>query len=64
MPSSKPMVKLIWDEGYWRDRAEEALAISADISNPQCARIMHELAATYEQAYRRVQVGCRNAGII
>ena len=52
MPNSKPMVKLIWDEAYWRDRADEALAISADIRNPECKRIMQELAATYEHLAR------------
>jgi hypothetical protein len=52
MPTQKPMIKLIWNEGYWLDRAEEALAISADISNPECKRIMRELAATYEHVAR------------
>lgn len=52
MPSQKPMIKLIRNEGYWRDRAEEALAISADTRNPECKRIMRELSATYEHLAR------------
>jgi hypothetical protein len=39
-------------EIYWRDRAEEGRAISANIRNPQCKRIMQELAATYEHLAR------------
>jgi len=52
MPTQKPMIKLIRNEVYWRDRAEEALAISADIRDPECKRIMQELAATYERLAR------------
>ena len=48
MPTQKPMTKLIRNEGYWRDRTEEALAISAETRNPECKRIMRELADTYE----------------
>ena len=43
---------LIWNEGDWRDRAEEVLAISADARNPECQRILRELAATYERLAR------------
>jgi hypothetical protein len=45
---SRPRAKPIWNESYWLDRAEEALAKAADIRNPDCRRIMAELAATYE----------------
>jgi hypothetical protein len=52
MPTQKPTLKLIWNEGYRRDRAEEALAISADTRNPECKRILLELAATYDRLAR------------
>jgi len=42
------MTKLIRNEGYWRVRAEEALAISTETRNPECKRIMREQADTYD----------------
>jgi hypothetical protein len=39
-------VQLYRDDDYWRDRAEEALAITADIRAAERKRIMEELAAT------------------
>jgi hypothetical protein len=41
MPNQKTIV-------YWRDRAEEAQVMPANIRNPECRRIMGELAAAYE----------------
>jgi len=52
MTSPKPTTKLIWHEGYWRDRAEEARAISEEIRNPECRRIMREIASSYEYLAR------------
>jgi hypothetical protein len=48
-PISKPMGELIWSEVYWHDRAEEVLAISADIRNPECKR-NQKLVATYDNS--------------
>lgn len=39
--------KLIWNEGYWSDRAEEARATSETMQNPECQRIMREIADSY-----------------
>lgn len=44
----KPMAKLIWAENYWHDRAEEARAAAGNIRNPECRRIMREIARSYE----------------
>jgi len=45
---AKPTAKLIWDQTYWLDRAEEARAIATEIRNPECRRIMVEIAASYD----------------
>jgi len=42
------MAKLIWNEGYWLDRAEEARAAAGNIRTPECRRIMCEIAKSYE----------------
>jgi hypothetical protein len=52
MLKSRPPAKLIWNEDHWLDRAEEARAKAAGIRNPECRRIMTELAATYEHLAR------------
>jgi len=44
---TKPTAKLIWNKTYWLDRAEEARAIATEIRNPECRRIMVEIAASY-----------------
>jgi hypothetical protein len=49
MTRSKPTAKLIRDKAYWLDRAEEARAIAAVIRNPDCKRIMVEIAASYDR---------------
>jgi len=43
------MPKMIWDESYWLQRAEEARTISADLRSPECRQIMREMAASYER---------------
>src|SRR5262245_66624724 len=43
MPTFKRRRKLIWNEAFWRDRAEEAYSISQEIRNPECRRIMREI---------------------
>jgi hypothetical protein len=45
---TKPTAKLIWDRRYWQDRADEAKAAAEDVRNPECKRIMLEIAATYQ----------------
>jgi hypothetical protein len=45
---TRPPAKLIWNADHWLDRAEEALTMAADIRNPECKRVMVELAATYK----------------
>jgi hypothetical protein len=52
MTGPKPTTKLIWHEGYWRDRAEEARTIAEEIRNPECRRIMREIAGSYESLAR------------
>jgi hypothetical protein len=47
--SKKQMVKLIWDEDYWRHRAEEARRIEEQIRNPECKRIMRKIAQSYDR---------------
>jgi hypothetical protein len=42
-------VKLIWDEQYWRDRAEEARAVQADLTKADCKRVMADIAKTYDR---------------
>jgi hypothetical protein len=49
---TRPKAKLIWHEGYWRHRSEEARAISEEIRNPDCRRIMREIAESYEYLAR------------
>ena len=48
MIKSKPTAKLIWNKTYWLNRAEEARAIATEIRNPECKRIMVEIAASYD----------------
>jgi DNA-directed RNA polymerase subunit N (RpoN/RPB10) len=48
MTAKKP-AKLIWDEAYWLDRAEEARTLLEDIRHPECRRIMSEMAESYER---------------
>jgi hypothetical protein len=48
-PKQRPMPKLIWDEDYWLHRAEEARAMASEIRNPECRRIMVEIADSYER---------------
>jgi hypothetical protein len=45
----KPTVKLVWNEAYWNDRAEEARTIGQEIRNPECKRIMRDIADTYDR---------------
>ena len=52
MTKSKPTAKLIWDKTYWLDRGEEARAIASEIRNPECKRIMAEIAASYDRLAR------------
>jgi hypothetical protein len=40
----KPIAKLIWNEAYWANRAEEARAIQQEIRNSKRRRIMGEIA--------------------
>lgn len=40
----------------WRDRAEEARALAAQMQDPQARAILLEIAATYEMLARRVSV--------
>jgi hypothetical protein len=48
-PKQRPMPKLIWDENYWLHRAEEARAMASEIRNPECRRIMVEIADSYDR---------------
>jgi len=48
MPVTKSMPKLIGDERYWAERAEEARAVCDSIRNPECRRIMGEIALSYD----------------
>jgi hypothetical protein len=43
------MPKLIWNEPYWDHRAEQARAAADSLRDPECKRIMVEIAASYEQ---------------
>ena len=52
MPVTKAMPKLIWDERYWAERAEEARAVCDSIQNPECSRIMGEIALSYDRLAR------------
>ena len=52
MLKPKPTAKLIWNKTYWLDRAEEARTIASDIRNPECKRIMADIAASYEHLAR------------
>ena len=45
----KPTVKLVWNEAYWSDRAEEARTIGQEIRNPECRRIMRDIADAYDR---------------
>ena len=45
----KPLPQLVWDEAYWRHRAEEARAIEANLRHPECRRIMLEIAESYDR---------------
>ena len=46
---TKPTAKLVWNKTYWLNRAEEARAIATEIRNPECKRIMVEIAASYDR---------------
>ena len=48
----KPTAKVIWNEGHWLDRAEEARAAAENIRTPECKRIMCEIARSYEHLAR------------
>ncbi len=48
MPSKKSGHKLIWDEGHWLNRAGEARTAAENIRNPECKRIMREIAESYD----------------
>lgn len=52
MPTFKRRRKLIWNEAFWRDRAEEAYSISQEIRNPECRRIMREISHSCEYLAR------------
>ena len=43
------MPKLIRDETYWRDRAEEARSIEGGLKDAECKKIMREIAESYER---------------
>jgi hypothetical protein len=42
------MPKIIWNENYWLDRAEDARLMGGDLQNDDCRRIMHGIADCYE----------------
>ena len=48
MPSRNRGHKLIWDEAHWANRAEQARAAAKNIQNPECRRIMSEIAASFD----------------
>jgi hypothetical protein len=58
----KPMPKLIWDADYWEFRAEEARATLSEVRNPDCQRIMGEIADAYERL-ARLSVSFKEAAI-
>jgi hypothetical protein len=41
------MLKLIWNEAYWADHAEEARSIAEKIQNPECRLIVLDMAISY-----------------
>src|SRR5215475_1901032 len=43
------MPKIIWDETYWLQRADEVRAICDSMRNHECRRIMGEMAESYER---------------
>lgn len=49
IPAKKPMPKLIWDETYWRHRAEEARTIADRLDNAECKPIMSGIAESYQR---------------
>ena len=44
----KSTAKVIWNQGHWLDRAEEARAAAGNLRNPECRRIMCEIAKSYD----------------
>jgi len=45
--SARASPKLIWSEQHWLFRAEEARTMLDDIKNPECRKIMSDIAETY-----------------
>jgi len=58
----KIIAKLIWDEGHWLDRAEQARAAAGNIRNPECRRIMGEIAKSYDHLAKLSKDFTRAAG--
>ena len=49
MPATKPMLKLIWNEAYWVDRADNARAFAGKLRNPECRVIVLEMAVSHDR---------------
>jgi hypothetical protein len=59
---NRPMPKIIWDASYWDFRAEEARATLSEVRNPECQRIMAEIAESYARL-ARLSASFRQAAI-
>ena len=47
--------RLIDDTNHWRDRADEARAIAASLSDPESKRIMIAIAENYDRLAERAE---------
>jgi len=49
------MPRLIDNPEHWRDRAEEARAMAAQLSDPEARRMMEDVAKTYDKLAERAE---------
>jgi hypothetical protein len=54
------MVKLVWNEEYWRRRAEEARTIE-DPSNFECKRIKRKIAQSYDRLAEHLTLSAKTS---
>lgn len=59
--SKKPVPKSIWDEEYWRRRAEEARTLEDQMRNLECKRIKSKIAQSYDRLAEHLTLSAKTS---